>query len=233
MPDLDPFGSAFNDALVGADDSDTLADAARNMVDAQVSPSEVIRIGTKLGEAFADEIGVESGTNTKSLVATLGYVCGVVTQTLVGDASSEARRDPLTGLENRLAWDEILEHYVDLGRQFSLAIIDLDGLKTINDTQGHEAGDDLLRTFGASLRAAIPEGATAYRFGGDEFSVVLPDLPQQQAEQILADLQQRPGVVAFSLGVTGSTGIGSLDEIKQIADAAMYAQKEERKNAVG
>ncbi|MBZ9753504.1 diguanylate cyclase [Deinococcus sp. HMF7604] len=79
----------------------------------------------------------------------------------------QARRDPLTGLLNRRAFDEELAGHVATGDPFTLALIDLDGLKAVNDSEGHAQGDKLLQVFGQALDAELDEGAAAYRLGGD------------------------------------------------------------------
>jgi diguanylate cyclase (GGDEF)-like protein len=91
----------------------------------------------------------------------------------------EARVDPMTGLANRRAWEEavaVAQEQAGPGSQSGLVTVvlmaDIDHLKMVNDTFGHEAGDDLLRAFASTLAAVAPEGAVAARLGGDEFGVI-------------------------------------------------------------
>ena len=88
--------------------------------------------------------------------------------------------DPLTGLLNRRAMDRDLSRELAVaerhGRRLSLLIGDVDGLKKINDRQGHNAGDQALCTMAAALRSALREGDSAYRVGGDEFVVLMPEM---------------------------------------------------------
>jgi diguanylate cyclase (GGDEF)-like protein/putative nucleotidyltransferase with HDIG domain len=83
-----------------------------------------------------------------------------------------ATRDSLTGLANHRAFHECLDGLVESGDVFSLAIVDLDGLKLTNDTYGHQAGDELLERLARALADVSPEGR-AFRIGGDEFAMVV------------------------------------------------------------
>jgi diguanylate cyclase (GGDEF)-like protein len=89
-------------------------------------------------------------------------------------ASAQARHDPLTGLANRRAWDEAVAATAAAGLGAVVVVADLDGLKTVNDADGHDAGDALIRAMAAALRASAPDGATVARLGGDEFGVLVP-----------------------------------------------------------
>ena len=185
---------------------------------------------TFLAETFADEVGHNSGAVTRSLVSTLGYVCGLMVTTMVSDVSDEARRDALTGLENRRAWDESLIQMK--GIQFSVAMIDLDGLKAINDFQGHEAGDDHIKKFAGDLRAAILEPGRAYRFAGDEYAVLLPRGSTESLREVLRNLADQQGVAKFSFGVANIDETdGDFAALVVKADERMYEMKRERKAA--
>jgi diguanylate cyclase (GGDEF)-like protein len=90
--------------------------------------------------------------------------------------SDLARRDALTGLSNRLAWEEAIEQFVHASTPVAVVLADVDGLKAANDTHGHDMGDRLLTAVGELLAAGTPNvrGADAFRIGGDEFAVLLP-----------------------------------------------------------
>ena len=103
-------------------------------------------------------------------------------------ARRQARLDPLTGLENRRAFDEALAVAIDRaqvsGEPLSMVVADLDGFKGVNDTHGHLAGDRVLREVGTALRHAIRRPDAAFRWGGDEFAVLLPGTPLADAEHV-------------------------------------------------
>jgi diguanylate cyclase (GGDEF)-like protein len=103
-------------------------------------------------------------------------------------AKRQARLDPLTGLGNRRAFDERLdraiEHARAQGQPLSVIVSDLDDFKEINDSYGHLNGDELLRTAAEAMLAAVRDNDACYRWGGDEFAVLLPNVEQEAAEKV-------------------------------------------------
>ena len=159
-------------------------------------------------------------------------------QALAADQSRTARRDCLTGLGNRLAWDEALtgaQRNVDAGDSVTVVSVDVDGLKQVNDTRGHEAGDGLLRRCAEVLREHGRPSDVAVRLGGDEFALLLP-LPGHLVEGRLASLRDRLGgvtsserTVAASVGAATAQPFGSVADAAREADAAMYLAKRARR----
>ncbi|MBM3117032.1 GGDEF domain-containing protein [Jeongeupia naejangsanensis] len=168
------------------------------------------------------------------------------------ELSQQALTDPLTGLPNRRA---LLQ---ELGRLFSLsgrsahqvliALIDLDGFKTVNDTHGHEAGDRLLQAVAQQLSTTLRAGDFLARIGGDEFVAVgmgpADDTPPAQAAHSFQQRLFTQTVTAFAVGDArldyggASVGVVSVDPMQtdiqsalQQADAAMYAVKTHRRTA--
>lgn len=156
------------------------------------------------------------------------------------EQSLTARRDSLTGLGNRLAWDEALvraQELVDAGAPATVLTVDVDGLKHVNDTAGHAAGDDLLRRCADVLRQEPLAGELVVRVGGDEFALLLP-YDGAAATGRLQALRDRLGsarscedVVAASVGLGCAGPDTSLADAIREADAAMYAAKRERRAA--
>lgn len=156
-----------------------------------------------------------------------------------------ARLDSLTGLLNRRAFSELLELY--LGRAayecspLSLAYLDLDDFKTINDDFGHHGGDHVLETVGGVLTKNCRSGDVVARIGGDEFALLLPNSERLDAENLIARLRESL-MQTFSSGhlaVTCSIGVVTFrtlpkgsDEAMRIADSVMYRVKSQGKNAV-
>jgi diguanylate cyclase (GGDEF)-like protein len=101
--------------------------------------------------------------------------------------SEQARRDSLTGLANRLAWDEATVGASIPGSPTSIVQIDCRGLKIANDTHGHDVGDRLLRRVAEIIAASVREHDLVARIGGDEFAVLLPDAD----EDVSADVTTR------------------------------------------
>ena len=146
-----------------------------------------------------------------------------------------ARTDPLTGLGNRRHFDERLRDELDRtdtdAGLLSLVLIDLDRLKAVNDRLGHEAGDKLLRAVAACLR----QGGEAFRFGGDEFAILLPGRTAQDAGEVVRAVRERfanvetmdgaPAQASFGIATYPGPGM-SRDELVRTADRALYREKQ-------
>jgi diguanylate cyclase (GGDEF)-like protein/PAS domain S-box-containing protein len=159
----------------------------------------------------------------------------------------QAFHDSLTGLANRALFTDRLEHA--LARQgrarSSLAVmfIDLDDFKAVNDTLGHETGDDVLRTVAERIKDCLRPADTAARFGGDEFSVLLEDTSADEALAVAGRILEALGAphrvrgremtLYASVGVVATrTARQTASEILRNADIAMYSAKESGKRRV-
>lgn len=152
-------------------------------------------------------------------------------------SAHDAQRDPLTGLFNRRAFDQAVRQTVQGG---TLALLDLDHFKAINDHHGHTAGDRVLRVVADVLLDHLPAGSSAYRWGGEEFALLLPGLFPAEAEDLLDSVRQEVQVRSFAGGthVTLSAGLGQyvmpehLPGIFAEVDAALLAAKRAGRNRV-
>jgi len=156
---------------------------------------------------------------------------------LMDRLGTQALADPLTGLPNRRAFDARLTEEIARVRRrggaMSLAVIDVDGFKTLNDSRGHPAGDLALVRLAAILRTAVRQEDVATRLGGDEFAVILPGIEVQDARAVIERV--RGDVAAdrtlVELGITLSAGVAELGaagtsaDVYRRADAALYAAK--------
>jgi diguanylate cyclase (GGDEF)-like protein len=151
----------------------------------------------------------------------------------------QAITDDLTGLGNRRHLLERLESAIAEGGEVALLLIDLDGFKELNDTLGHEAGDEVLRQIGPRLAESLRDGGTLARLGGDEFAVVLAPGDEATASasglRLRAALERSFGVGGMRVHVDGSIGIALFPEhgddalaLLQRADVAMYEAKRTR-----
>jgi diguanylate cyclase (GGDEF)-like protein len=156
-----------------------------------------------------------------------------------------SRMDLLCPLLNRRAFFEESVRLLALCRRskrpITLAYLDLDNFKAVNDSRGHKAGDDLLRTVAQVLTASIRSSDVAARLGGDEFVILLPEVGPEQAQSVLERLRAAicqshpdlPSPVSVSVGaVTYMLAPDDLETMVQKADAVMYSAKNEGKNRV-
>ncbi len=140
-----------------------------------------------------------------------------------------AATDPLTGLASRGELLRVLDR-TDVGD--AVVIIDLDGFKVINDSMGHQVGDDILATFGYSVRSVLRSTDTALRYGGDEIMLVLPGAGVEQSDALLDRLQfhwRQPGRPTFSAGIAVRGEEGAQETLRR-ADKALYQAKARGRN---
>lgn len=145
-------------------------------------------------------------------------------------------RDALTGAFSRRYVMERMHEFVESGMPFCLVFLDLDGLKRINDCEGHEAGDQYLIGFTQAMEVRIREIDVLARMGGDEFVVLMPNCDEEMAKQRIGGIRgvlenrTRGGIIyRFSYGVAGFVaGKGSVETLLLNADQAMYQDKERR-----
>lgn len=169
----------------------------------------------------------------------------------VAESIELAVTDGLTGLHNRRYLDTHLETLVERahkrGRALSLLITDIDHFKAVNDTHGHDGGDEVLREFARRLRNQVRGMDLVCRYGGEEFVIVMPDTPALMAAEIAERLRFDIADTPFGLGeggmeiaVTASLGVATLDSdagetaatlIKK-ADTALYEAKAGGRNRV-
>jgi diguanylate cyclase (GGDEF)-like protein len=154
-----------------------------------------------------------------------------------------SRTDPLTGVENSRAFAERaaleMSRLARSGKPLTVAYLDLDDFKTLNDVCGHSVGDGLLCTVAGVVRADIRSTDMVARIGGDEFAILLPETSREEAERILERIRQDLSAiidklrwsVGFSAGaVTCDAPASSVDSLLKRADEAMYLAKSSGKN---
>jgi diguanylate cyclase (GGDEF)-like protein len=166
---------------------------------------------------------------------------------LVGSLRQQANRDPLTGLYNRRMLDQHLSTIVNRSRadnaDLAVLMLDLDHFKILNDTLGHGAGDELLRTVGQLIRSSIRERDLAFRCGGDEFVILLPDhgfgVGHVLARRLVSLVDELGRTLRTPLPLGLSTGLVCASELSDPSgpglllegDKRLYATKADRKAA--
>ena len=182
-------------------------------------------------------IVISAGTVIIALLIALAYMFSRNRKTL----EKSANTDPLTGLLNRRSIVETSKAKIEAatrsGKPLSVAILDLDHFKQVNDTYGHASGDEVLKLFAATLQAGIRRGDIVARWGGEEFLLVMPATTPDVAVTILDRIRQSAAeigltfsndyVVAFSAGISQFGDQAQLfDDIINQADAALYTAKD-------
>lgn len=145
----------------------------------------------------------------------------------------QAHLDSLTGLYNRhYLWTKLRE-YARKKQNVCLVLLDLDGLKGVNDHYGHQMGDDVLKRLASLLRQEIRTKDLAFRYGGDEFIVIFPDTTLKDTQAIIERLRKRvdedpflsPLEVSFSYGTSNLREVRNPEEALTAADKNMYEEK--------
>jgi len=155
------------------------------------------------------------------------------------ELSHAAHVDPLTGLMNRRAMEDVLSKWTASNMSFGLIVMDLDRFKCINDTLGHQVGDEVLKCLAQVLLRSVRSNDICCRYGGEEFVVLLPHITEEEAfrlaERIRKTMEKEPTpanrVITLSLGIAVSPQHGSEpDLLFRRADEALYAAKESGRN---
>lgn len=172
-------------------------------------------------------------------------------QTSMNDAKKallhEAAHDPLTLILNRRAILDLLQKEISRairhGSPLSIGMIDLDHFKRVNDTYGHQTGDDVLCGLVRTIQGSLRDYDRVGRYGGEEFLVLAPCSSGGEEEELYERLRAsiagqgiatRSGVVnvTVSIGVAGTMGTTSMDELLAVADSALYRAKKSGRNCV-
>jgi diguanylate cyclase (GGDEF)-like protein len=171
---------------------------------------------------------------------------------LLAEAEKQSMTDALTGLFNRRSLDQLMSREVALAERhqqpLSIVMIDMDYFKQVNDAHGHAAGDHLLRAFADCVRMTLRKTDLAFRYGGDEFVIALPQTSIAQAQQVVQKLRQAFASVDFSSAIarleqqpTLSIGLAersaaqnvlTLPSLLSAADQALYEAKSGSRNCV-
>ncbi len=199
-------------------------------------PYGVLAVHTRVPRAFSED-------DRTFLVAVANILRDAIARHRAEEtARHDALHDPLTGLPNRRLLTDRLAHALARsarsGARHAVLFMDIDRFKLINDSLGHDAGDRLLALLGPHLLAAVREGDTVARFGGDEFVVLCEDVGDERNAARIAgrltdavrrpfDLAGREHVASASVGVAVTNGIPcTASEVLRDADTAMYRAKE-------
>ncbi|MDQ2913659.1 MAG: GAF domain-containing protein [Chloroflexota bacterium] len=226
----------------------------QNVADGRLDPRfygpdeirSVLCVPLQLGDEHIGALGVESprvgafGREDEDLLLAVSHhvAAAVRVAKLHQAAKTAAATDPLTGLPNRRSFFQRLERELAGrdGAPLSVAVVDANGLKALNDGFGHAAGDEALVRVGSILQAGVRESDLVARIGGDEFAVLFAGAPILTAERIVRRLAERIAhstlgvghqLPTIAWGVADATGGATVDELVEAADRAMYRQKQQ------
>lgn len=178
----------------------------------------------------------DNGLMSFSIIGFIIYTL-IIFLNSVQKATRKAYTDSRTGLVNRTRWNELMNSTAAIGEPFAILVLDLNGLKRVNDTLGHDAGDQLIFRFSSILRNTLPRTSVICRWGGDEFTILLTGVNRSQLDQqmnaLLAATEQynadSPEVpIHFAMGAALSSEHPELSRaaLFQLADEAMYRSKQ-------
>lgn len=215
---------------------DVLDDAVRrNCIDlvnsgtqAGVVMRELHLLGVAIEEAMAaiDPVDVRIEVVRRSHLLIGGAMISAASAAL-GPLHANATRDSTTGMLNRRAFDDdAIKAFADASSATPLTIVhlDLDGLKQVNDTGGHAAGDRLIKDFALGLSDGVGEHQ-AYRWGGDEFAVLMPRTHLCAAVQLMTSLKARLSAFSWGAACVPYEPISSLEVLNYWADRRLYDMK--------
>ena len=177
------------------------------------------------------------------LLVILGFVLyQLVNYKKIRIEKKQAYTDQLTGRGNRYLFLSVLDKLIKKGNKFAVCFMDLDGFKQINDTMGHDAGDELLVYLARTFDEKLPSNAVAYRLGGDEFSIVIQNIKTTRditkvLDYMKKQLEEPINIQGTNISLQYSLGISvfpedatTKSELIMYADDAMYYIKENGKN---
>ena len=203
--------------------------------------------GEKLGEIVCSRNKPFSIRETNLIERLLSLLIYPLRNALLyHNALTQALRDPLTEICNRAAFNEAIDKEYSSYRRhqsdFSLMIIDIDHFKAVNDTYGHIAGDKVLKLVAKLIRTSIRRSDEVFRYGGEEFVVILSNTKQGGAkfiaERVRREIEKLTVKLSQDIKVTASIGIASSElmqdvtETLEFADKALYQAKDQGRNQV-
>jgi diguanylate cyclase (GGDEF)-like protein len=202
--------------------------------------------GEQLGELVFrrnQRFSEEEQGNLESLLSTLLFP--MRNALLYRAATQSALRDPLTDTGNRIAMDQTLEREIEMSRRhsqpLSLLMLDIDHFKQINDTYGHSAGDEVLKAVAASIKNQLRNVDMVFRFGGEEFLILLSNTSREAAAMIgerlrfaaqAQDYEAEGKMIELTVSIGCSTLLPgeSAESLLRRADSALYVAKREGRN---
>ena len=200
----------------------------------------IVRLKNLAHDIGEGKLETKIDVNTRDEVGELASVLGLMTDEL----KRRATIDHLTQVYNRSKLDEIMPMEMDRARRYqrvmSVAILDIDFFKKVNDVYGHSAGDNVLKAIADIVKANLRKTSYLFRLGGEEFLVVIPEVDLNgaciMAERIRKEIEdyrfETVGTVTASFGVAQLNDDDTIDSLLRRADTALYKAKGNGRNRV-
>jgi len=162
-------------------------------------------------------------------------------QSKIEELTDQLKLDSLTGIPNRRSMDQVLNNLIAEKVPHAILLIDLDDFKKVNDTYGHTVGDEVLKAFANKMKESVHRQGSCFRYGGEEFLVVLPYTAIEDAVKLAEELRLKQALAENSIGrpVTLSAGITVFtsfirdpNQLIAIADQALYEAKQSGRNCI-
>ena len=244
-PDVEPVieavaGSLNHPQPIGWGADDDVAEAVVEFTD-RAGPAaieELVCLREALSRRLRGRVPPEEAAETWArLQITIDRAISCAARRAFSQLERAACFDALTGVMNRRSFE--VDAARELGRvqrhggRFSVVMIDVDGLKAINDTLGHATGDARLQALGTALRGCIRREDTAYRLGGDEFAVLLPGASPDQAERVMARVEEAAVPTRITWGVASCPAdAATVEAVVATADARLYRRRAKARSGV-
>jgi diguanylate cyclase (GGDEF)-like protein len=184
---------------------------------------------------FVEKIKTPIFNDNGAVIGIIGIAHDITTHKEIEETlRHDSTHDALTGLYNRAFFDEEFERFAQ-GRMFPVSIVmaDVNGLKAVNDTMGHEAGDALIRLAAHLIMSEFRAEDIVARIGGDEFAVLLPATDFHVVEEVIRKIKSRPeianGTVGIAFGIATAWSKELLAETLKLSDEKMYLDKAAQK----
>src|SRR5581483_3078069 len=215
-----PIGWGLDPALEGV-----IAQFTKSSEPADVAGAQLVCLAEAFERVVVDELPEHERIEAvRRLDMVVQRAIIALNQAEVARLRAAALTDPLTGMFNRRAFTQDLEraaaHHDRTGEPFTVVMVDLVGLKHINDTLGHAGGDAALQAMAAAIRIATRADDRGYRVGGDEFALLLPNTILPEPDEFVRRLQQA-GAPDCTVGIA-SAPTDALDELVELADHRLY-----------
>ena len=212
------------------DSKEVMATGTRTYFEeSSIGPEQTIQYLEKIETPIFNDYG--------AVIGTIGIAHDITSRKEVEvTLRHESTHDALTGLYNRAFFDEELERLTsEVKFPISIVMADVNGLKIINDTLGHGAGDDLIRLAAVLIQKAFRTGDIVARIGGDEFAVILPEtaagVAREAVRRIMNCAEIVEGQVSIAFGIAAAENEAELAEAIKLSDERMYLHKSEQKES--